>query len=182
MKPQTPPAPAPPPQHDMDWLFNNCESEMGIVSNFGSMIAVLKSGASIVRRDKDTDELVNGAQEAIANEDTIIDALDARRGPSRATATRRNRRVLATFRTLAPEHKRTFEAAYEARQVPPRVRETFRHLAGVAHLTATARKNADFSMKWLSRAIAKGDARAAAIRNEADTMFKAAVEAYEAVR
>lgn len=168
--------------NEVEWLFTQCESEMGLRSNFNAMILVLKAGASRPRVDKDTGELVNGAHEDAFNEDALIDAIDTRAARSRFAATARNRRVMRAFTRLDTEHQLVFAAAYEPRQVPPQVRQAFGELAGVAALTPTARKVRGYSSAWLARALARTDPRVATIRREAEQLFSRAREAYASAR
>jgi hypothetical protein len=104
---------------DLSWLFGACESEMGVKSNFNSLILASKCGTKRTRLDADSGEPVNGAQEDLYNEDSLIDSIDAKRAASRLGATSRNRRIMAAYIRLEPAHQRVLEAAYEKVVVVP---------------------------------------------------------------
>jgi hypothetical protein len=165
---------------DLAWLFGACESEMGIKSNFSSFLIASKVGLNLSRVDRDSGELVNGAQEQLEGEDAMIDAIDTRRARSRLAATAKNRRIMAAYQRLDVRHQRVIEAAFEARQYPPEVRRVFGELAGIAPFTAAAPER--FTWAWLARAIARGDSRAATMKAEAEALFRAAIDAFDQAR
>lgn len=164
-------------REDLEWLFRTCESEMGVKSNFNSLILASKIGSKRTRID-DGGALVNGVQEDLHNEDAMIDALDTRRARSRLAATSKNRRVLAAYQLVRLEHQRVLELAFEARQYPPGVREAFGELAGIAVLTTGARALGTFTIDWLDRGITRRDARVGSIKAQAQRLLNEAVAAY----
>jgi hypothetical protein len=161
---------------DLDWLFLECEAEFGIKSNFSSLILASKVGFKRARLD-DAGDLVNGAQEDFYNEDALIDAIDARRGRARLGAAAKNRRIMSAYRRLDVQQQRVLEAAYEARQLPPQVRQALGRAAGVARLTSTWPTGWSYTL--FARALGREDTRAAAICREAEQLLAAAVAAYE---
>jgi hypothetical protein len=174
-------APIKPATHldDLAWLYAESESLMGYRSSFGSMIEALKMGGGEV--SKSDDDLTNSAQVAIGNEDSMIDALDARRSMSRLGATARERRIMRAFRKLTPRHQGVLSAYGEPRQLPPDVRRVVGDVARLAPLTATAKAIPGYSADWLAKACARktADARAVKIKTEATNMLTSAQRAYE---
>lgn len=166
-------------QDEIEWLFAECESAMGVRSNFNSFIVACKLGSSRKRTD-DQGQLVNGAQEDVENE--LIDAIDSRKAMSRTAATAKNRRIMAAYCALHTSHQRVFEAAFEARQAPPEVRKVFGYLAGVVPLTVSSRAITGYSTEWLAKAIVRGDGRVSQLRKEAERLFNDALTAYQRAR
>ncbi len=162
---------------EIAWLFRECESLMGVKSNFDSGILAMKLGSSRKRLD-DGGDLTNGVQEDLYNEDSAIDQLDQRRAMSRRGATAKNRRILRAYSLVHPMHQRLLEAAFEARQYPPEVRDFLGDLAGLAPLTATARGSARFDMAWLAKAIVRRDPLVLRIRAEAQALMNVAIGGY----
>lgn len=163
---------------EIDWLFRECEALMGVKSNFDSGILAMKLGSSRKRLD-DSGDLTNGVQEDAYNEDSAIDQLDARRAMSRRGATAKNRRILRAYSIVHPMHQRLLEAAFEARQYPPEVRDFYGDLAGLTPLTATARSSARFDMAWLAKALVRRDPLVLRIRTEAQALMNVAIAGYQ---
>jgi hypothetical protein len=162
---------------DLEWLFWDCESEMGFRSNFNSLILASKYGTKRTRIEDG--ELVNGVQEDLFNEDTLIDAIDTRRALGRMAAAAKNRRVMAIYCALPPRAKAVLEAYYEPRQYPPEVREVFGGLAGVLHLTRTAQGIKRFTPAWVASAILRKDPVVRQLQQEASSLYHAALAAYD---
>jgi hypothetical protein len=162
---------------DLEWLFWDCESEMGYKSNFNSLILASKYGTKRTRIEDG--ELVNGAQEDLFNEDTLIDAIDTRRAIGRMAAASKNRRVMAIYCALPARAKAVLEAYYEPRQHPPEVREVFGGLAGVLHLTRTAQGIKRFTPAWVASAILRKDPVVRQLQQEAFSLYQAALAAYD---
>ncbi|WP_437489430.1 hypothetical protein WME75_10685 [Sorangium sp. So ce1014] len=161
---------------DLEWLFWDCESQMGFKSNFNSLILASKYGTKRTRIEDG--ELVNGIQEDLFNEDTLIDALDTRRALGRMAAASKNRRVMVIYCALPPRAKAVLEAYYEPRRYPPEVREVFGGLAGVLHLTRTAQGIKRFSPAWVASAIVRKDPIVRQLQQEASSLYQGALAAY----
>ena len=161
---------------DLEWLFWECESQMGLKSNFNSLILASKYGSKRIRIDDG--EIINGVQEDLFNEDTLIDAIDTRRALGRLAATKKNRKVMLAFSRLNARHQRILSAFYEPKQFPPDVRRVFGELAGVVPLTATALSREEFDMDWLSLAILKKNPSISQMQREASEIFGEALRSF----
>ena len=99
---------------DLAWLFNNCESEMGISSNFSAVTLASTLGSKKARKANGDKE---GASDPVLPnpEDAIIGVLDSR-PRSRSSATAKNRKVMRSYHLMHVHHQRIIEAAYTPRR------------------------------------------------------------------
>jgi len=165
-----------PHKEDLEWLFGESESEMGVHSNFSAIIMASKFGS------KRTLSLVDGVREvadpfAENPEDAIIDVID-RKPLGRLVATTKNRRVMRAYAGLLSKHKVVLEAAYEPKQVPPEVRRVFNGHSTMVHLTAIAQSIPSFTLTWLEGAVLRRDPRVPEMMKEAHKLLSSALAAY----
>lgn len=167
---------------DLNWLYDHAEADLGVKSNFSALLLASKVGTKRTHIDEEGQRASVSLQDFETQETRLIDILDTKRGLSRRAASRKMTRVMRAFERLSPQHKAVLEAWHYAKQWPIQLSQFFGDAVCVLPLCPSSEGQPVTDQRWLLSIVVHNDRIAHILREEANTLYKSALKAFEALR